>query len=979
MTNTIEMSLYLFLCLLLLSSSLSCITGSPTILDMNHAIFNYTAPYLANTTAVISSSFAISLLNLTVDPCLIQYPRSEVCVATLAQFGGSIITTIPCETNNISNCVYAPRLAEKCRYINATTACTNAWCEYYTGAGSATKCANFIPTLPGYQCGPTSYCNQSLVCVDARVDSCNTTLALSIPVPPPAGIYPLSNTDRTNFTTLYVLATGLPVLLDPYQYISPGHLPLYSIGTIDPLLSLVVDDSEITSQTVPGTLVGLRFIYSTSSIIFDPVRLYPVTYVPVPSMFNLCPGTAIAFVTTEVLVNGADFYNSTSLSCFFDSVNVPIQFLDSTRVICSITPQNDTVGTALLEISNDGIPNGVGPVLRILGACDVIKPGSVVIITGSGPSCECPAGKYDTGSFCQECSDGTYQPNPGQSACVPCETSENTRGITGSMSRAACVCKDGYYYIDDPAICSVCGIGTICINGTFEVAEGYWRALADSYHVVECPLSVGSTPRCQSNSAEAGAELCGVGYTGPLCTVCDTGYGNIGPSQCTECNGRGADSFIVLLLFILGCIGIGVLIKLTTTNAPGEEIPGGLPPGRKNTPRGGVGSVIKIFMNYIQLMYYIGTLAASWAPSSITFFNIFLPMSISPSFISVKCVSEMGFYSRIAVVMLLPLIIAVALLVVMTLAHLLLPRRWLDRNFVINLYTYVMTLLVVYYTIHPMLASSVFASLNCQTVNVPGGGVYLASDMTISCESPAYLRYRIAAGFFIVFYIIGAPLFVMWRMDKNYAQIQSVLLYTASPHKDSAYRYVYIVRGYKPQSFMWEGVVLFRKLGIVGVAALVTGGLQMVWCAAVLVFSMCITVQRMPFSTVLDNRLEILAHIALTFSVLLAFHSFFLPSSGDVVLSFLILVNCSVMSVMIGAAFTRFRAHLHFWMTKISDMLSFRFDPFTFSFAAVDDGPIVMHTRPMSRANMMKTETEMQELHVPSSDRTNDAWDEVAF
>ena len=124
MTNTIEMSLYLFLFLLLCTHS--ALVRASTILDMNPVTFNYTAPYLSNTT-LVTSTFSISLLNLTVDPCLIQHPRSEVCIATLTQYGGTVITTTPCETNNISDCLYAPRVVEKCRYINATTACTNAW------------------------------------------------------------------------------------------------------------------------------------------------------------------------------------------------------------------------------------------------------------------------------------------------------------------------------------------------------------------------------------------------------------------------------------------------------------------------------------------------------------------------------------------------------------------------------------------------------------------------------------------------------------------------------------------------------------------------------------------------------------------------------------------------------------------------------------------------------------------------------------
>lgn len=624
-------------------------------------------------------------------------------------------------------------------------------------------------------------------------------------------------------------------------------------------------------------------------------------------------------------MTGSDFYNSSALRCFFGNTSVPVLFIDSSRVLCTIFPV--IPGTFEMIVANDGF-QGDNAQVQVLGSCDALKPGSIV--SSSLTSCECPRGAFDTGSYCQLCPDASYQTLKGQSQCTPCDASRNTRGAIGSTDASACVCKDGFYA--RVTECHVCAAGMVCLNGTLSVAKGFWRSLPESFDFIPCDIAVGGD-RCTGGMG-SGDELCGVGYEGPVCKVCSSGFGNIGPSQCVRCTGKGSDGVTVFVIFILWCVGIVVLVKLTTAKA-------------EDNGRGSVGSVIKICLNFMQIMFYIGTLAAEWSPGTITFFNLFLPMSISPSFISVKCVSDIDFYSRTTLVMLLPLILCTALLILMVVVDFAFPRKWLQSNFVINRYTYMMTLVVILYTIHPMIASSTFSVLNCTKVPGLGGGSYLTSDMTVDCSSEEYKRFRAGVCVFIALYVFGGPLYTMRRMDKNYLGIRDVLLYNSSPSKDSAFRYVYLVRGYKPGTFMWEGVVLFRKLAIVGIAALVSGGLQMAWCGVVLWFSMVITVQRQPFSTVLDNRIEILAHAALIFSVLLAFHSFFLPDSGNTILGFLVVVNCSVIAVMVFAFFKRFRPILYDAITKLSNLISFDASPLSMVFtgsANKDTQEIEMYT-----------------------------------
>lgn len=893
-------------CLFLFFVYTTTVSAELYTLDTGPSInFTLTRAFVKNTTSIVSL-VPVILSNISTAACLIQFPRVEACQAAENLYGGFVsIADVLCETNNVSLCRNAAVANQPCPLIQSNTSCRNVWCLQNIGIG-VTECRNFAPMLPGYQCAPDHYCNSSLSCVDARDDSCLTTISFTIPEPmPPPGNYSLSSSNGVFLESLITLSSGSPRLRPgPLQIISPGA-PFFHIidENINPLLQYEIDDSEIflKSPEAAGSFVGVLFRYRLDNLTFPPIRVEPAIFAPIPVLFNLCPGTALAYVETNVVMNGRFFYNSTSLACFYGEESVPVAFVSAEVVVCTIFPTNSSDSLLSMRVSNDGVVKSQSASIRILGACDEIKPGSIVI----DGECTCPIGTADTGAFCQLCADGFYQSLPGQSACVSCGAAKDTQRFLGATDESYCVCKDGYYELDTPGVCAICRQGMVCVNSTFAVAEGYWRALNSSTMVLECPLAVGG-PRCAGGSGSSD-DICAKGYKGPLCTVCAAGFGNVGPSRCSECTGKGPDTVVVLLLFLLGCAGIAILVKLTTSME-----------GQDSKHIGSLGAAIKIFVNYVQLVYYIGTLAARWSPGAIAFFNVFLPMSISPSFISVKCVSEMSFYTRTAIVMSLPILISLALAGMMTFCWIVLPRKWLESNFRINKNSYIMTLIIVLYTVHPMIAASVFSSLNCVEVTGPGGGWYLQADMSIDCQTDQFWRFRAGVGVFIALYVFGAPLFTLWRMWKNYSGIQQVLMFASFADRDPAYRYVYLVRGYKTETFFWEAVVLFRKLAIVGVATLISGGLQMAWCGAILVLSMCLTVQNVPFRTVLDNRLETLAHVALSISVLLAFHSYFLEDGGGgVVLAVLIIVNVLAMSWMIFAAIKRFRKSLFKWSQNI--------------------------------------------------------------
>jgi hypothetical protein len=449
----------------------------------------------------------------------------------------------------------------------------------------------------------------------------------------------------------------------------------------------------------------------------------------------------------------------------------------------------------------------------------------------------------------------------------------------------------------------------VCTGGEFGVAAGYWQAPSslpdESSEIVVLPCQGaglgGPADRCIGGYAE-GDRLCAKGYEGPLCSVCSGGYGSIG-GACAQCNNPGADGFIVFLLGVLACVALYILVRVTTAV-----------PDPKNR---GAGSVVKIFMNYIQIIYYIGTLSARWAPYTLGFFDVFLPLSLSPSFVSIKCVSHMDFYTRIGITACLPFIVACLLGVVFQLYEVYKENRACGMMASVW-YWYILTLMVALYIIHPMIASSILSSFNCTHVPGPGGGTYMTNDMSVDCNSARYKTYVSAVIVYFLVYIIGGPTFIIWRIHRNKDAIIGALSLSGNASAESAYRYVYFTRGYKSSTIVWEGIVLFRKLMIVAIAALIKGGLQLVWAAAVLVVCMCLTIERMPYNSRLDNRLEIISLVALCLSLILAFHSFFLGTDGEVILFFLVVVNGSAAAIMVMASFTRFRSKIFMWTFRLT-------------------------------------------------------------
>lgn len=931
--------------------------------------------------------------NITCDPqapdysamghaCLVTHTRNQICQSIAAEY--AIPYTYACAINpsrcfNISNglssCTAMTQLSDQCSQISCYLPSNNACYLYLYKDTTFLSSAGFA----GSPCDGTNVCSDTFTCIpDDPPDLCPWDISCQF-----SDLHLLHNdlviafTDGTNITQKSAITAvdrptpttiSTPAETRPYgAWFGASAATPITVSYTPPLISLNVTTlllcngptysfnmtTSLPSISVPaGTLIncGVQVTYGTYgwTVSLQQVTI-TIEYLPLPVLFSLCPAEILAGIETDVVVQGSLFVNTTLLSCTFGGQRVPILFLSSQTVVCYIFPVNDTTTFIPLTISNDGVSPALTPLqLKITGGCETIKPNSVAAVS----QCVCRPGYQDMGGFCQLCADGTYQPNYAQQSCLPCDASEDTAGVTGSLSISSCLCKTGKYRASpSDTFCIACPSGLSCIqNETVSVLPGYWRADSSSIILTECHAGSIQCP----GGVGGGSQLCAKGYKGPLCSVCRPGYGLLG-TACLPCPSRSLNGFVV---FVIVCAGVAVVIMLVKTTT------------RKVEKGDTMGVTIKITFSYLQLLYYEGKLAANWSHKSNQFFASLIPVTLSPSFLSIQCATEFGFYKNITLMMVLPLIIAVACVVyhlfywvykMNTAKHdtFFWWEIWMDCEGAI---------LVLLYMAHPTISQDIIRSFEC--VGVPGTGTsYMRDDMRVDCNSDSYHRYVVVAALYVVFYIAGFLLFILRRMLINSDAVKSVNHGISIMEANTL---IFFVRGYHNNCYLWEFVVIARKLGVVLINALLPVQLQLVWAGVIIAVSLSATVSAKPYCSVIVNRLEIMSLAALAFTILLGFHGLLMVHPKQVaIFTLLVMVNTTVTAVMIIAVFRSMKpliAKLFERAIEISRTVMYKLAPGKREF---HDTAVVMHNR-QGRVSVTEMQSPAEVVK-----QASDGWDEV--
>ena len=987
------------LALLHFASASTLSSHSPTIVfagDSTPVTLHLSGYNLTNITSItlggnVTCSPQTANYSASTQPCLVTHTRDSICQSISAQY--SIIYTNACGINpsrcfNVSNgnaiCTSMANPSDQCSQTSCYYPASNA-CFLYTYKNTVfifqngfegapcdayTVCSNTFTCIPN---NPPNLCQWDISCQFSSLSLLHNDLVINFgdgtSITQPSALTAVDRPFPVSVgTAALVVSYALALAASPSTPITIIYSPtLASLNATVLLLCNSTDGPFNMASSLPvmalpaGSAIecGVQVTYGAYAwTIVLPGVVVEFEYLPVPTVFSVCPGEILAGIATDVVIQGSFFSNTTGLlTCMFGTDVVPVSYISPQAVVCTIYSFNQTASFVPLTVSNDGVTFASPTVqLKVTGSCDTIKPNSVP----RGTECVCQPGYQDMGGFCQLCSDGTYQPSYAQQSCLPCDASEDTSGVLGSVSVGACLCKTGTYRkTPTDAFCSACPAGLRCTqNETISVLPGFWRATADSVILTECHSN---SLQCPGGTGY-GNTLCAKGYKGPLCSVCRKGYGLLG-TACLPCPSKGLNGFVVFVIAGVALAAVYVLVKSTT---------------REESKNDTMGVTIKITFSYLQVLYYEGKLAANWSHRSNEFFSSLIPVTLSPSFLSIQCATEFSFYKNITLMMILPLLIFVAVM----LYHIL---YWVFKMYTAKRDTFFWMdisedakkiVLVLLYTAHPTISQDVIRSFQC--VDVPGTGTsFMRDDMRIDCSSPSYHRYVIIAALYVVFYIGGFLLYVFACLRINKESVESV---NNGMYILEGKTLIFFVRGYWNHSYLWEFVIISRKLGVVIVNALLPPQLQLVWASVIITTSLWLTVIARPFRSVIVGRLEVMSLSALAFTILLGFHGQLMVHPKQVaIFALLVIVNTVVATIMIMAVFRSMKPLILTISDSLTEWINMTKDRFIPPKSReFDTSAIKMNTLPANYKPYVAS-AQTNQLPAPSQviDSENDEWQEA--
>eukprot|EP00003_Mantamonas_plastica_P027968 TRINITY_DN615_c0_g1_i2.p1 TRINITY_DN615_c0_g1~~TRINITY_DN615_c0_g1_i2.p1 ORF type:complete len:5058 (+),score=1379.07 TRINITY_DN615_c0_g1_i2:1102-15174(+) len=261
--------------------------------------------------------------------------------------------------------------------------------------------------------------------------------------------------------------------------------------------------------------------------------------------------------------------------------------------------------------------------------CDQVWPNTEPR-EGADVECWCSPG-YTANSLsridnvlCDPCAQSEYKSLPGPDKCTKCPQFSNTGEVVGATSFFDCTCEENYYTLDtdnSAEQCRRCPEGAICNqNAQIRPAVGFFRFEKGGLDkVFECP----NDEACQGG----GNSTCSLGYEGPLCSVCSSGFGPFG-SRCLPCRND-------LTQWILMGGSLASLLLVFSLLLRSAQ-------GRKSK----LSIMFKILLNYLQVLAMIGEFQLRWSRDVTNMFQFQALSLMSLNVHPVQCTFDLTLYQR---------------------------------------------------------------------------------------------------------------------------------------------------------------------------------------------------------------------------------------------------------------------------------------------------------------------------------------------
>lgn len=387
--------------------------------------------------------------------------------------------------------------------------------------------------------------------------------------------------------------------------------------------------------------------------------------------------------------------------------------------------------------------------------CIACGPGTYSAVSSAVACSPCPRGAFTSGyssKSCNLCPVGTFAGTPGSVTCNKCPAKSAT-STKGSVACAACP-SNGYSI--NGTTCMACPDGALCAgeNPLFSVA-GYYGG-PNTY--LQC---------FAKDNCIGGSRKCATGYTGPLCAVCESGYGRLG-TICIEC----------LVGYVAGAWVLGVALAIffiVHMIIAGRDIRIAQVSGKAVNPRA---TSIRILINHLQILGWLAILKVRWsAPIQLWFFIFSAIPVMNLSNFALDCTVGLSFYDQFFFFMLLPILTIVGTCILFLVFYWIISGRtsYKLHDFIPHLIT---ANLFIFRYIIPILMLQVWQTVDCVHLDE---GDFIAQDTRRTCSSDVNTA-AMGIGFVVwIIFVVAAPVtaFVLLMKHRKVLRYETITNYLA--------------------------------------------------------------------------------------------------------------------------------------------------------------------------------------------------------
>jgi hypothetical protein len=333
------------------------------------------------------------------------------------------------------------------------------------------------------------------------------------------------------------------------------------------------------------------------------------------------------------------------------------------------------------------------------------------------------------------------------------------------------------------------------------------------------------------------AMQCKLGFTGPLCAVCQQGYFK-SVRDCTPCE---HPRFAPIFGLVIGISLVAGAVKFWVQKY------------QRYLHRAAAFSHLKVVISFMTLLVTLGSqFGVVWPDSFAKALNAMSVLSFDFSIMSgLFCIVNMRFYDNLLSTTML---LAIAVIGVLVRSYVLLRRAtdeqrakeiWQEAIFV------AMYILLFAY---PVVSVKVVEAFACHEVE---GVRYLRADYSARCDTSEWFVYAVYSTFWIACYVVAFPAFVLWKL----------YTYRRNP-KDPGHTLGFLADDFKTTmpALLWEGVEMIRKLLLSVIGAFWSSQSTMCIATALLISSVFLALHLcfQPYKSPMLNRMQTLALAVIT-------------------------------------------------------------------------------------------------------------------